>query len=249
MMSTTVSLGFVQLQSFEVPAAIGFGGRQRMAVHDLPGGGRVIDVMGGADEEIVFSGIISGEDADTRAQLLDALRISGASLPLSWDEQYFIVIIAEARFDYRKSWWIPYQLRCVVRSNLVYGAVATAASAVLSIVTDLAQAATSLDLVPASLTQAQASLAQTGATTPGTAAYGTSLSDLSAAQGTLTTGVTTSGASLPSFDLSLTGQNPTAAATGLSGITTAAGSLAAQTSASAFLGRGLATLSQIGARG
>jgi hypothetical protein len=245
-MSTTVTLGFVRLQSFEVPTAIGFGGRQRMAVHDLPGGGRVIDVLGGADDEIVFSGIISGQDADTRAQLLDALRISGASVPLSWDEQYFIVIIAEARFEYRKSWWIPYQLRCVVRSNLIYGAAATTASAVLSIAADLAQAATSLDVVPASLTTAEASLAETGATTPGTAAYGTSLSDLTAAQGTLTTGVTTSGMALPGFDLSFSGQNPTAAATSLSGITTAAGSLAAQTSASAYLGRGLATLTQIG---
>jgi hypothetical protein len=245
-MSTTVTLGFVKLQSFEVPTAIGFGGRQRMAVHDLPGGGRVIDVLGGADDEIVFNGIISGQDADTRAQLLDALRISGASVPLSWDEQYFIVIIAEARFEYRKSWWIPYQLRCVVQSNLIYGAAATAASAAFSVATDLAQAATSLDVVPASLTKAEASLAETGATTPGTAAYGTSLSDLTAAQGSLANGMTASGAAMPGFDLSLAGQNPPAAAISLTGITTAAGSLAAQTSASAYLGRGLATLAQIG---
>jgi len=243
-MSTTVTLGFVRLQSFEVPTAIGFGGRQRMAVHDLPGGGRVVDVLGGADDEIVFGGIISGEDADTRAQLLDALRISGASVPLSWDEQYFIVIIAEARFEYRKSWWIPYQLRCVVRSNLIYGAATTVASTALSIAADLTQASAILGVVPANLATAEASLTETGATTPGTAAYGTSLSALSAAQGTLTNGVTTSGAAMPGFDLSLAGQNPTAAATSLTGITTAAGSLAAQTSASAYLGRGLATLTQ-----
>lgn len=245
-MSTTVTLGFIRLDSFEVPAAIGFGGQQRLAVHDLPGGGRVIDVLGGADNEIVFGGIISGENADTRAQLLDALRISGTSVPLSWDEQYFIVIIAEARFDYRKSWWIPYQLRCMVRSNLIYGAAVTAASVAISIVTDLIQAASSLDLVPANLTAAQTSLAQTDATTPGTIAYGASLSNLAAAQGTLTSGMMASGAGLPGFDLSLAGQNPAVAATRLSGITTAAGNLATQSAGSAYLGRGLATLAQIG---
>lgn len=245
-MSTTVTLAFVRLQAFEVPAAIGFGGRQRLAVHDLPGGGRVIDVLGGADDEIVFGGIISGDGADTRAQLLDALRISGASVPLSWDEQYFIVIIAEAQFDYRKSWWIPYQLRCVVRSNLVYGAAATAASVALSIAADLAQAASGLDLVPASLAAAEASLGQAGATTPGTAAYATSLSNLAAAQGSLATGVTTSGLGLPGFDLSLSGQSPAAASASLSAVTTSAGSLATQTTASAYLGRALAALTQIG---
>lgn len=245
-MATTVTLGFVRLQSFEVPAVIGFGGRQRLAVHDLPGGGRVIDVLGGADGEIVFGGIISGDNADTRAQLLDALRISGASVPLSWDEQYFIVIIAEAQFEYRKSWWIPYQLRCVVRSNLVYGAAATAASAALGIAADLAQAASQLDTVPAPLASAAATLDAGGATTPGTDAYATSLSALQAAQGSVTGDAALSGAALPGFDLSLAGLSPAAAAAGMTGITQSAGRLAAQTTAAAYLGRGLATLSHIG---
>lgn len=245
-MATTVSLGFIRLQSFEVPAVIGFGGRQRLAVHDLPGGGRVIDVLGGMDEDITFGGIISGENADTRAQLLDALRISGASVPLCWDEQYFIVIIAEAHFDYRKSWWIPYQLRCVVRSNLVYGGLATAASAGLGVAADLIQAASQFDSLPATLTTAETALSIPGATTPGTAAYATSLSALQSAQSTMAGEATASGAALPGFDLSLAGQNPSAAAAGLSGITQAAGTLASQSAASAYLGRGLSTLSQIG---
>jgi hypothetical protein len=118
-MTTTVTLGLVTLEAFEIPATIAFGGKQRLAVHDLPGGGRVIDVLGGAETDITFGGIISGSDADTRAQMLDAMRTAGTSLPLSWGEQYFIVIISDAEFDYRKPWWIPYRLRCVVQSNLV----------------------------------------------------------------------------------------------------------------------------------
>ena len=182
-MPTTVTLGLVTLQAFEIPATIAFGGRQRLAVHDLPGGGRVIDVLGGADNDIVFSGIISGDGADTRAQLLDALRITGTSLPLSWGEQYFIVIIAAADFDYRKPWWIPYRLRCVVQSNLVYGAAATVASAAVSIAADLASATSLLPDTPASLSAAQTAVTQTGAMTYSTAAYGQSISARSALTG------------------------------------------------------------------
>ncbi|MCB8874771.1 hypothetical protein [Acidisoma silvae] len=81
-MTTTVTLGPYTLSAFEIPTAIHYGGRQRLAVHDLPGGGRVTDVLGGSDSDITFSGIISGQDADTKAQLLDALRISGLTVPL-----------------------------------------------------------------------------------------------------------------------------------------------------------------------
>ncbi|GAB0116895.1 hypothetical protein [Acidisoma sp. 7E03] len=245
-MATTVTLGFVQLQSFEVPAVIHFGGRQRLAVHDLPGGGRVIDVMGGADDDIVFGGVISGDNADTRAQLLDALRISGASVPLSWGEQYFIVIVAEARFDYCKPWWIPYQLRCVVRSNLVYGAVATAALATVGVLSDLAQAASQLDSLPPGLTAAETAVADPDAFTPGTAGHAAALSSLQSVQNAVTGDLATSGRALPGFDLSLTGQSPSSAAAAMTGATQVAGGLATRSAVSAFLGRGLATLTQMG---
>jgi hypothetical protein len=245
-MTTTVTLGLVTLEAFEIPSTIAFGGKQRLAVHDLPGGGRVIDVLGGADADITFSGIISGSDADTRAQLLDALRISGAVLPLSWSEQYYIVIISEANFDFRKSWWIPYRLRCVVQSNLVYGAFATAASAAVSIATTLTNAAGFLSTPLPTLSAAQTALSQTGATTYGTGAYGQSLTALSAAQTSLTSDVASTGAGLPSLDLGFTGQDPVAAATTVTGLTTTAGSLAALTSAQGYVGSGLSALRNIG---
>jgi hypothetical protein len=245
-MTTTVTLGLVTLEAFEIPATIAFGGKQRLAVHDLPGGGRVIDVLGGADADITFSGIISGSDADTRAQLLDALRISGAALPLSWSEQYYIVIISEADFDFRKSWWIPYRLRCVVQSNLVYGAFATAASAAVSIAATLTTAAGFLATPLPALTAAQTALTQTGATTYGTAAYGQSLKAVSAAQTSLTSDVASTGAGLPGLDLGFTGQDPVAAATAVTGLTTTAGSLAALTSAQGYVASGLSALQNVG---
>jgi hypothetical protein len=245
-MTTTVTLGLVTLEAFEIPATIAFGGKQHLAVHDLPGGGRVIDVLGGTDTDITFSGIISGSDADTRAQLLDALRISGATIPLSWGEQFFLVIISEANFNYRKPWWIPYQLRCVVQSNLVYAAAATAISAVASITTNLATAAGFLTTAQPALTAAQTALTQTGATTYGTAAYGQSVTALTAAQSAVSSSVASTGAGLPSLDLGLTGQDPAAAATTMTNTTTTAGSLAALTSAQGYVGSSLSALQNIG---
>jgi hypothetical protein len=220
-MTTTVTLGLVTLEAFEIPSTIAFGGKQRLAVHDLPGGGRVIDVLGGAEADITFAGIISGSDADTRAQLLDAVRISGTSLPLSWGEQYFIVIISEADFDYRKPWWIPYRLRCVVQSNLVYAAASTAFSAVTSITANLASAAGFLTTAQPTLAAAQTALAQTGATTYGTAAYGQSLTALTTAQSAVSSNVASTGAGLPGLDLGFTGQDPAAAASAMTNATRA----------------------------
>ena len=245
-MTTTVTLGLVTLNAFEIPATITFGGKQRLAVHDLPGGGRVIDVLGGTDTDITFGGIISGSDADTRAQLLDAMRIAGTSLPLSWGEQYFIVIISEADFDYRKPWWIPYRLRCVVQSNLIYTAASAVISAAASITANLASAAGFLSTPQPGLTAASAALGQAGATTYGTAAYGQSMAALTAAQSAVSTGVATTGEGLPTLDLGFTGQDPAGAAIAMTTATATAGSHAALTTAQGYVGSGLSTLQNIG---
>jgi hypothetical protein len=241
-MTTTVSLGPYTLESFEIPTAIRYGGRQRLAVHDLPGGGRVTDVLGGSDADIVFGGIISGNDADSKAQLLDALRISGLTVPLFWSEQYFIVILGETQFDYRKPWWIPYQLRCSVQSNLVYGTAATALSAVTSIATDLASAAGLLAAVPAGLSSAQTAISAIGGTTLGTSAYRQSIVAMTTAQTDLGSQLTSTGAGLPALGLSLQSAEPAGAAAALTSVTAAAGQLASLSAAQGFIGRGLTML-------
>ena len=245
-MTTTVTLGLVTLQAFEIPATITFGGKQRLAVHDLPGGGRVIDVLGGADTDITFGGIISGSDADARAQLIDAMRVAGTTLPLSWGEQYFIVIISEAEFDYRKPWWIPYRLRCVVQSNLIYAAASIAISAAASITSNLASAASFLSTPQTELTAARAALGQAGATTYGTAAYGQCVAAVTAAQSAVSTDVATTGGVLPSLDLGFAGQDAASAATAVTATTATAGSLAALTAARGYVGSGLSALQNIG---
>ena len=63
MADVTLLLGPVAFQDFEVPCGVNFGGRQRLALHRLPGGSRVIDALGRDDAQISFSGIFSGSDA------------------------------------------------------------------------------------------------------------------------------------------------------------------------------------------
>jgi hypothetical protein len=114
MSNVAVILGAIAFQDFEVPEKIVFGGAQRVAVHELIGGGRVVDALGYDDAEISFAGVFSGGDAVARAQALDAMRASGEVVSLTWDSYFYTVIIAQFVADYEKPWWIPFALRCVV---------------------------------------------------------------------------------------------------------------------------------------
>jgi hypothetical protein len=124
-----LTLSGVAFQDFEVPEKISFGGRQRVAVHELIGGGRVVDTLGAQPAEIKFSGIASGTDATARIQSLDTACAAGSVLPLGWDAFFYNVVIAEFAADYTKPYWIPFEIGCVVIadaaiSNLAVPAVA-----------------------------------------------------------------------------------------------------------------------------
>ncbi len=111
---TVLILGPVVFDTFEVPARIGFGGRQRMVVHTLPGGARIIDSMGRDDAPIEWSGAFSGPDAALRARLLDIMRSDGGVWTLAWDAFSYSVVVAEFEARYERSNWIPYRLSCTV---------------------------------------------------------------------------------------------------------------------------------------
>lgn len=107
-------LGPVVFQDFEVPEAVHFGGIQRLAVHRLPGGARVVDAMGREETDIVFSGTFSGAEATSRARLLDALRGAGLPLPLSWDGFTYTVVIRAFEARYERPGWVPFRIVCAV---------------------------------------------------------------------------------------------------------------------------------------
>lgn len=108
-------LGPVVFRGFEVPERITFGGAQRLAVHALPGGGRVVDAMGAEEAPIVWSGVFSGPDSAWRVRTLERLRRDGAVLPLSWQGWRYSVVIERLAIEATNPAWMPYRLRvCVV---------------------------------------------------------------------------------------------------------------------------------------
>jgi hypothetical protein len=230
-MTSRITLGPLTLVAFEIPEFIAFGGRQRMAVHDLPGGGRMIDLLGPAESDLVFSGIFSGVDAGDRARALDALRLAGNTQPLSWDGNSFAAIIAEASFTYAKPWWIPYRLRCVIRS----GASGAALSPAAGVASDLATAAFLIGgLAP--LGTAQTAITGSTALAYGSAGYIAAAGALSTADTAVTAGIGSTGAMLAAVDLSAAGPD----------VSATAGNLAALAWGAGYLGRSLFSLATLG---
>jgi len=117
LMASPPVLGPVAFAGYEVPERITLGGRQRLAVHTLPGGRRVVDAMGPDDKTLAWSGVISGPHAAERVRQLDRLRRAGLALPLGWDGWRFTVVIASFEADSANPWWVPYRIECAVLSE------------------------------------------------------------------------------------------------------------------------------------
>jgi hypothetical protein len=170
MSDVVLILGPLAFQDFEVASAVAFGGEQRIAVHDLPGGGRVIDALGRAETEITFSGIFTGPDATLRARTLDELRASGAVLPLTWDVFFYSVVVSRFAAEYQNGGWVPYRATCTVLRDEAGALIDTALSLAGGVLADLAGAAFAAAGL-ADLSTAQAATAAPGFATRGAAAY------------------------------------------------------------------------------
>jgi hypothetical protein len=225
-MADDLLLGPVSFQGFELPGRIVFGGRQRMAVHILPGGTRVIDAMGRDDADISWSGAFSGADAADRARLLDAMRVEGAVLSLAWDAFCYLVVIASFEAAYETVNWVPYRITCKVVADQAQSVATEVVSLATSLLGDLATAATGGVDASAAVT----ALGVSGATAPGTVAYAQALGAVGQVGSTISAGMTTAGSAL------LAAPDPATAAT-------AAGTLANLANAQGYVGRTLANLS------
>ena len=218
----SLTLGPVAFAGFELPSSITVGGRQRLAVHRLPGGLRIIDALGPDPADINFSGIFTGPDAADRARLLDLLRVAGEALPLAWDAFIYTVIVESFEADYRSPWWVPYRLSCTVLRDEA----ASLSTAVVELVPTL-----SVDLLSAGsfATIASAAVGISGATTVGTAAN-------AAAQTSL-------GMTLASMDAQIAFNTVALQSADLSATVAAAGLLAQLTAARAYTARAARNLS------
>ena len=114
-MAAPLALGNVVFNDFEIPEQFAIGGKQKLIIHSLPGGGRVVDAMGAEDAPIRWSGIFSGQQAAERVRILERMRRSGERLILAWDAWRYTVVVQTFEVQIASTWWIPYQIElCVV---------------------------------------------------------------------------------------------------------------------------------------
>jgi len=218
----SLTLGGVAFRDMEVPEAISFGGRQRVAVQELLGGGRTVQALGVDEGVITFSGIFSGADAAARAQLLDAARAAGVALPLVWDSFYYLVIVEAFAAEYRKQNLIPFEIVCVVVNDVMAEVVAPLASLVAS------------DLAAAGGLSAQAGISLLGLGTGSMAGY-------AAVQGQVDTVMTGSGAAVSSAAGALDAASDAGTGAGiLNGLSAGAAQLAAVANMRGYVNRAAA---------
>lgn len=116
-MSAQLALGDIVFADFEVPDQMPFGGQQAHRVHKLVGGARVIDAMGRDDDPKSWSGRFMGSDATERARHVDAMRIAGLPVALSWGEFAFTVLITAFVGQFQQPFDIPYSITVEVISD------------------------------------------------------------------------------------------------------------------------------------
>ena len=237
MSDVTLTLGPVLFSGFEIPPFLSFGGTQRLAVHRLPGGARVIDAMGRDDATITWSGIFTGAAARERALLLDTLRGAGLTLPLSWDVFFYSVVISEFTAEYQAGWWIPYRIACTVVQDEVQFAEGLVATLTGQATSDLANAATLAQTSGINFAGATSALAAPGATTLGTSAYLGAQNAVNGLQASIAGGMGQAATALAGTAAPLAGSNALAGASALSQATTAAGTLAGLAAAQGYVGR------------
>ena len=107
-------LGGVAFTGFEIPNKINFGGEQKTVVHQLIGGGRVIDAMGPSPDVISWEGRFRGLSAISRAQAVDEMRMAGTQVDLSWLNVFRSVVIKTFKAETEKAYEVPYQITCEV---------------------------------------------------------------------------------------------------------------------------------------
>jgi hypothetical protein len=162
-----LTLGGVAFDGYSPPSSFPLGGQQAMAIHKLPGGSRVIDTLGPDEANITWSGFFFSNDAESKALSIDALRATGAPLPLVVDDQFRIVIIKDFSYRFRRRpVWIEYEIVCVVIQNPALGSLSATPATVDALVQSDLQAATAV-VTGGPATAGLGGVANTGLPSPG----------------------------------------------------------------------------------
>lgn len=117
MVDTVINLGGFIFENMEIPSEINFGGEQSIKIHDLIGGSRIIDSMGGRETNIMWSGLMLGPDAMSRALQLDSMRVSGSPITLSVFNLSYQVVIQKFIFRTERYYQIKYDIELATIQN------------------------------------------------------------------------------------------------------------------------------------
>lgn len=246
-----VTLGPVKFRDIEVPEFIPVGGSHALHVVKNPGGARIIQAMGRDDADMSWSGYLEGPQAESRMQLLDSVRQSGAEITLAFGQSSFQVVVSSFTAEYHRRNWIPYKVTVTVLVDNAAAASSNAPSLLDDLNNDINSAAgfNLTAAVQTTITTAQNAVNVAGALGLNGGAWGSAMSALdvaqtgvvglqSAADGTIS-GVATA-AILTGNVLGVSQISNAAGA--LNTLLTASGNSAAGAQALAFIGRAITNL-------
>jgi hypothetical protein len=141
------TLGNLIVDEFSTPQDPQFGGVRDLIVHNLPGGSRVVDLLGAFDgpggphKGFTFYGTFWGDNAASNAEALDAMRISGATQTLSWGGRAWQVIVSNVEITcHRFPMHYSYHVDLVVVQNNMFPASGAIATIDAMLVQDMATA-------------------------------------------------------------------------------------------------------------
>jgi hypothetical protein len=229
-----IQIGSISLIGFEVPTSVRFGGRHRLAIHNLSGGRRIVERLGPDDGEVTFQGTFSGADAEDRVRSFDNLRLSGEIVWLTWNSFRRRVVIKSFVADYHSPWWIPYKVNCVVvhQSGVAFAQTSTL-YALLSV--DLGNALSAVASSTVSLNTLQTALCTTSAMTAGTSSQAQALGAVETALSAINSQITLQSTVVTAPLVS--GSDPGSLNQALSSVVSGAGLLAAAVNAKSYVGR------------
>lgn len=137
MAGRSISLGGILFRDFEIPEEVNFGGGHMVRVHKLVGGARVVDTMGSDPDNIRWRGRFRGLSSVRRAKAVDAIRIAGRPVSLSYGGFYGLVVVTHFEGNYQGIQEVPYSIECTPVAELAGGGsgIASLASSITQLVT------------------------------------------------------------------------------------------------------------------
>ena len=113
-----LTLGGYTFSDQEIPESLSFPVDQNVAIHDFPGGKRVIQTLGVYYPTLNWSGILRTSTAETRSNAFRQMLTSAAQQKLTYLSNAFSVIVTKYVPDYKHIYRIDYSISVEIVSDL-----------------------------------------------------------------------------------------------------------------------------------